>query len=51
MRVKQIVIGIALFATLIAIRYELSSVWARAAVAGCAFAVLAWAVFGVRRMR
>jgi hypothetical protein len=34
-----------------ALRYELSSVWARAAVAGCAFVVLGCGMFMSRRMR
>jgi len=36
-----LVIGIVLFAALMALRYELVSEWARATAAGCAFAVLA----------
>ena len=39
------VVGIVLFASLMALRYELSSVGARAAVAGCAFVVLGLGVF------
>ena len=46
-----IVVGVILFGALMALRYELSSVWARAAVAGCAFVVLGWAVIGSRRAR
>ena len=44
-----VVIGIAVFAALMALRHELSSVWARAAVAGCAFVILGWAVLMSRR--
>jgi len=44
-RVWPIVVGIILFASLMALRYELSSVWTRAVVAGFAFVVLGWGVF------
>jgi hypothetical protein len=49
-RLWAIVVGIALFASLMALRYELSSAWARAAVAGCAFVILGCGVF-MSRMR
>jgi hypothetical protein len=48
-RVGRLVIGIAVFAALMALRHELSSVWMRATVAACAFAVLALAVLTSRR--
>jgi len=51
-RAWPIVVGVVLFASLMGwLRYELSSVWARAVVAGCAFAVLGWAVRASRRQR
>ncbi len=48
-RVWPIVVGIALFASLMALRNELSSEWARAAVASCAFVVLGCGVLLSRR--
>lgn len=45
----RIVVGIVLFASLMVSRYELSSVAARAAVAGCAFVILGSGVFLSRR--
>ncbi len=50
-RVLPIVVGIVLFALLMALRYELSSAWARAAVAALAFVVLGLAVVVSRRLR
>lgn len=43
------VVGIVVFASLMALRYELSSVWARGAGAGCAAVVLGCGVFMCRR--
>jgi len=50
-RVWPVVVGIVLFASLMALRHELSSVWGRAAVAACAFVVLGAAVFMSRKAR
>jgi hypothetical protein len=50
-RVWPIAVGVVLLASLMALRSELSPVWVRAAVAGCAFAVLWWGVFMSRRLR
>jgi hypothetical protein len=47
----SIIVGILSFAGLMELRYELSSVWARAAVAGAAAGVLALTVVASRRPR
>jgi|GEM_PF-5901661 len=48
-RVGPIVVGIILFTALMTLRNELSSVWTRALVAGCAFVVLTGAILLSRR--
>ena len=50
-RVWPTFVGIMLFAALMALRYELSSVWARAAAAAGAFVVLGLSVVVSRRPR
>jgi hypothetical protein len=50
-RTWPIVVGIVLFALLMALRYELSSVWARAAVGGGAFVILFFALLVSGRPR
>jgi hypothetical protein len=47
----SIIVGIISFAGLMELRYELSSVWARAAAAGAAAVVLVLAVVASRRSR
>jgi hypothetical protein len=47
-RIWPIVVGVLLFGALMALRHELSSLWARAAVAACAFIALYW---GMRKSR
>jgi uncharacterized membrane protein YgdD (TMEM256/DUF423 family) len=44
-----IVVGIVLFGALMALRYELPSMWMRTAVAACAFFVLGWVFLMCRR--
>jgi len=48
-RVWPMFVGIIFFAALMALRSQLSSVWVRAATAGCAFAFFFWGVRASRR--
>jgi hypothetical protein len=48
-RTWTLVVGIVLFAALMSLRHELSSVWVRVALVACAFAGLGWAVVATRK--
>ena len=48
-RAWLLVVGVVIFAALMALRHELSSVWVRAAVAACASAGLDWAIMASRK--
>jgi len=50
-RIWSIVIAAIVFGGLMAVRHELSSVWARAAVAACAFIVLAWTILAAQKTK
>ena len=48
-RLIKLAVGVALFAALMALQFEVQGPWLRAMVAGCAFGVLAWSIVVVPR--
>ena len=48
-RLISLLIGIAVFAILMVVRYEVDGVWVRAAIAGAALGILAWTFMQARR--
>jgi hypothetical protein len=45
----KLVVGIVLFAALMALQTEVQGMWPRALVAGGAFGILAWSIFSATR--
>jgi hypothetical protein len=50
-KAARLICGVILFGTLMGIRTEFHSIWIRALVAGCAFAVLGLLVLPFRKQR
>jgi hypothetical protein len=47
----KLVIGIAVFSVLLAVRGEFEQIWMRALVAACAGVVLGWAILQARKRK
>lgn len=47
-RLWPLIVGIAAFGALMVWRHDMTATWARAILAGCAFAVLVWGVDAAR---
>ncbi|TMP96369.1 MAG: hypothetical protein E6L09_15100 [Verrucomicrobia bacterium] len=50
-QIAKLVIGIVVFGLLLGVRAEFEHIWVRAAVAGCAWGTLGWALLQARKKK